>query len=100
MKVYHTSNVIVSLPDTAHSRFHLDFGSGFYLAPLESQAKEYGQRFIRREEPAYMNIYELEVPQNLFTKKVFPAYDGEWLDFITACRKGLEHASKPNPPST
>ena len=58
MTLYHTSNVIVPQPDTVHSRRHLDFGCGFYLTPLESQARDYGQRFIRRGEPAIMNIYE------------------------------------------
>lgn len=24
-------------------------------------------------------------------RKMFPAYDGEWLDFVVACRKGLPH---------
>lgn len=31
MKVYHTSNVIVSRPDVLNSRKHLDFGSTFEL---------------------------------------------------------------------
>lgn len=89
MRVYHTSNVIVSQPDVCHSRKHLDFGIGFYLTPLEQQARDYGQRFIRRGEPAIMNIFDL--PDNIsgISHKVFPSYDGEWLDYITACRKGL-----------
>ena len=89
MRVYHTSNVIVSQPDVCHSRKHLDFGRGFYLTPLEQQARDYGQRFIRRGEPAIMNIFDL--PDNIsgISHKVFPSYDGEWLDYITACRKGL-----------
>lgn len=91
MKVYHTSNISIPFPDTTHSRKHLDFGKGFYLTPLESQARNYGQRFIRRGEPAIMNVYEFSEVNDLFTRKQFPAYDGEWLDFITACRKGLPH---------
>lgn len=89
MRVYHTSNVIVSQPDVCHSRKHLDFGIGFYLTPLEQQARDYGLRFIRRGEPAIMNIFDL--PDNIsgISHKVFPSYDGEWLDYITACRKGL-----------
>ena len=47
MKLYHTSNVAVPEPDILHSRNHLDFWRGFYLTPLESQARNYGQRFIR-----------------------------------------------------
>lgn len=72
MRFYHTSNIIVSAPDVIHSRKHLDFGNGFYLTSIEKQARDYGQRFIRRG-------------------KFFPTYDGEWLDYVAACRKGLPH---------
>ena len=39
-----------------------------------------------------MNVYHF--PDDIVdaTSKVFQAYDGEWLDFITACRKDLPHA--------
>ncbi|MBQ9466028.1 MAG: DUF3990 domain-containing protein [Muribaculaceae bacterium] len=91
MKLYHTSNTIVRVPDISHSRKHLDFGEGFYLTSLESQAIDYGRRFILRGEPAFMNIYYLadEIPNAII--KEFNEYDGQWLDFITACRKGLHH---------
>jgi hypothetical protein len=91
MRVYHTSNVIVYQPDVCHSRKHLDFGMGFYLTPLEQQARDYGQRFIRRGEPAIMNIFDLSDNISGVSRKVFPFYDGEWLDYITACRKGLPY---------
>lgn len=91
MRFYHTSNVIVSEPDVRHSRKHLDFGLGFYLTPLVKQARDYGQRFIRRGEPAILNIYEFSDEIADVSRKVFPAYDGEWLDYVTACRKGLPH---------
>ena len=91
MRIYHTSNVIVSKPDVYHSRQHLDFGMGFYLTPMEQQARDYGQRFIRRGEPAFMNVYDLSDEMIEVTRKTFPSYDGEWLDFISACRKGLPH---------
>lgn len=91
MRFYHTSNVIISEPDVCHSRKHLDFGMGFYLTPLEQQAREYGQRFIRRGEPAILNIFELSDDISNVSRKVFPSYDGEWLDYVTACRKGLPH---------
>ena len=31
MKLYHSSNVSVEIPDIVHSRDYLDFGKGFYL---------------------------------------------------------------------
>lgn len=91
MRYYHTSTIIVSQPDICHSRKHLDFGIGFYLTPLEKQARDYGQRFIRRGEAAIMNIYEFSDEIIGAKRKVFSAYDGEWLDYVTACRKGLPH---------
>ena len=91
MRFYHTSNVVVSEPDVCHSRKHLDFGLGFYLTPLEKQARDYGLRFIRRGEPAIMNVFEFSDNIAGVNRKVFPAYDGEWLDYVAACRKGLLH---------
>ena len=91
MKLFHTSNVVVRTPDVAYSRNHLDFGRGFYLTSLKSQAENYGQRFLRRGEEAYLNVYELDEALNGFTRIVFEAYDGKWLDFVTACRKGQPH---------
>lgn len=91
MKIYHTSNLVVSEPDVYHSRGHLDFGEGMYLTFLEKQARDYGQRFIRRGEPAIMNIYEFSDEIIGFKRKFFPEYDGEWLDYVAACRKGLPH---------
>ena len=38
-----------------------------------------------------MNIYELSAEMSDTSRKVFSAYDGDWLDYITACRKGLPH---------
>lgn len=90
MILYHTSYTEIPHPDLLHSRPRLDFGVGFYLTPLRAQAERYGERFIRRGQKAIMNIYEFEECPGC-TRKVFSAYDGEWLDYITACRKGLPH---------
>ena len=91
MILYHTSTQIIEHPDVLHSRKHLDFGQGFYLTTLREQAERYGERFIRRGESAVMNIYEMDVVSSPFTCKHFDHYDGEWLDFVTACRKGEPH---------
>ena len=90
MILYHTSYTEIRQPDIQHSRPRLDFGTGFYLTPLRIQAERYGERFSRRGMKAIMNIYELDdCPE--CSRKVFATYNGEWLDFITACRKGLPH---------
>ncbi len=41
MRLYHSSNMRVELPDTQHSRKYLDFGRGFYLTSFYEQAVRY-----------------------------------------------------------
>ncbi len=86
--VYHTSNVCIEFPDTAHSRKRLDFGQGFYLTTLREQAQRYAERFVRRHETAWLNIYHLSVDESRWRVKRFDAYDEEWLDFVMCCRQG------------
>lgn len=79
------------MPDVCHSRMHLDFGKGFYTTPLEHQALRYADRFTRRGGKAVLNIYEFDMDIIGLTYKRFEAYNGEWLDYVTACRKGVPH---------
>lgn len=88
MKLYHSSNTAIERPDTKHSRDYLDFGKGFYLTSLESQAIKYGNRFIRREEDAWLNIYEFEFDAAKWKHLQFDCYNREWLDFVSKCRAG------------
>lgn len=90
MKLYHTSNLIVERPDVYHSRDFLDFGKGFYLTSLEDQAISYGNRFIRREADAWLNIYELDFKPEEWKILQFEHYNMEWLAFVTRCRKGVD----------
>lgn len=39
MRVYHGSYVELAKPDIIHSRKKVDFGVGFYVTPIEEQAK-------------------------------------------------------------
>ena len=88
MKLYHSSTQTVEHPDTHHSRDYIDFGKGFYLTSIYDQAIKYGQRFIRRNRPAWLNTYEFA--ENVEGWKVlrFEFYDKAWLDFISKCRAG------------
>ena len=93
MRVYHASDVSVERPDVSHSRNYLDFGKGFYVTTLRGQAQRYALRFVLRGRAAYLNEYDLN--DGLYTgfpKKEFPSYDEEWLDFVSACRKGLDES--------
>lgn len=93
MILYHTSNIEIQNTDLLHSRSKLDFGKGFYLTPLRIQAEKYGERFLRRGIKAMLNIFSLDDERENCTYKVFNSYDGEWLDFVMACRKGLPHVT-------
>lgn len=88
MKLYHSSNTSVERPDTIHSRDYLDFGKGFYLTSLHEQAVKYAQRFIRRNQKAWINSYELIYDPAKWKVLQFEAYDKAWLDFVSKCRAG------------
>ena len=90
MKLYHSSNVIVELPDTQHSRLYLDFGRGFYLTSLNDQAERYALRFKRRGQHAWLNTYEFACDDSLWSIKRFDSYDKQWLDFVAQCRDGKD----------
>ena len=91
MTLYHTSQIEVPHPDVTFSRRHLDFGRGFYLTKLEKQARNYGNRFLRQELPAVMNVYHIDDDIPAATHKQFLAYDEEWLEFINLCRHEQPH---------
>ena len=73
MRIFHTSNLIVSKPDVYHSREHLDFGEGMYLTYQEKQARDYGQRFIRRGE-ATVNCFHSLFPYSTHTLPILNEY--------------------------
>lgn len=88
MKLYHSSNISIETPDTIHSRDYLDFGKGFYLTSLHEQAVKYAQRFIRRQQNAWLNTYEFFFDPSEWKVLKFDAYDKDWLDFVSKCRAG------------
>ena len=91
MILYHTSTIEIIKPDIRYSRSNLDFGKGFYLTFIRSQSERYGERFKSQGETAIMNIYEFDDIRPNFTHKIFPEYNGEWLDFVALCRKGINN---------
>lgn len=87
MLVYHTSDVMLTAPDTVHSRRNLDFGKGFYTTRLKEQAVKYGERFLVLGKDAYLHTFEY-TPCLSMRIKIFDSYDEEWLRFVCSCRKG------------
>lgn len=91
MKLYHSSNVVVEHPDILHSRKYLDFGRGFYLTSIYEQAVRYAQRFKRRGQEAWLNVYEFSMNEETKWKILrFDSYDKQWLDFVAQCRDGQD----------
>lgn len=91
MKLYHSSNVVVEHPDILHSRKYLDFGRGFYLTSIYEQAVRYAQRFKRRGQEAWLNVYDFSMnEESKWNILRFDSYDKQWLDFVAQCRDGQD----------
>lgn len=91
MILYHGSPVQVPKPDVFHSRKKLDFGAGFYTTSYRDQACRWADRFARRGKPAILNSYRFD--ETVLTQARvlrFDDYDEPWLDFVTACRSGID----------
>ena len=93
MILYHTSDRRIEHPDVSFSRAYLDFGKGFYTTPNRGQAEKYARRFFKEERPAFLNTFELDDNCEECTQHKFAEYDGDWLDYVVACRKELQHAT-------
>jgi len=93
MVLYHGSHICIEKPDLSFSRHRTDFGKGFYLTPLKTQAVSWAQRFLRERGSAVISAYLFlqdagdTLPTNVNVLE-FDAHSVEWLDFVTACRLG------------
>ena len=93
MILYHGSYTAIEKPDLSFSRLHTDFGRGFYLTPLKTQAVIWVQRFLHEHSMAVVSVYEfLSKPNKKLPEGVkvleFNTHNLKWLSFITACRLG------------
>ena len=85
--IYHGSNVEVSQPRILQNGFYKDFGYGFYCTNIEKQAKRWA---ITRKGDSVVNKYTYEESAVLKVLR-FEEMTDEWLDFIVACRQGIDH---------
>lgn len=94
MTLYHGSDQEVSMPLAKVGRKNLDFGRGFYVTRLETQALDWAKVIAGRKGRRVVPV----VSEYRFDRtgafrdgvrfKVFEAYDLEWLDYVVDCRKG------------
>lgn len=92
MIVYHGGTDSIERPDIGVGRAELDFGKGFYVTDIRSQAESWAMRVAdRRQLPPILNVYEMDVEAILknYRCRVFNEYDKDWLDFIAGNRRGM-----------
>lgn len=87
MEIYHGSNINIEAPQIKITGYYKDFGFGFYCTLLEKQACRWALTRLSRH---VVNIYEYKENASL-RKLTFGTMTEEWLDFIVACRRGIQH---------
>lgn len=92
MTLYHGSYAAVSQPQASHGRRNLDFGRGFYLTSLRSQAERWAQLVTERKTRngiPQLNVYHFDEALASQSRWLhFEEYNLEWLDYVVACRAG------------
>jgi len=94
MTLYHGSYLTVETPDLSFSRLRTDFGKGFYLTPIKTQAISWAERFRKEHGKAVISSYSFlskageKLSDNIRILE-FDNHNREWLEFITNCRLGL-----------
>ena len=92
MKLYHGSNIAIDEIDLSKSKPFKDFGRGFYLSDIESQAQEMARFKVSLFDGEPMVIafeFDKEAIYDAGLKiKVFEDYSEEWLDFVISNREG------------
>lgn len=90
--LYHGSYTSVEKPLAKTGRDNLDFGKGFYLTQLRTQAEAWAHviagRRGRQQQPV-LNVYSFdETKMEGFRYKRFDHYDLDWLAYVIDCRQG------------
>ncbi|MCH5346993.1 MAG: DUF3990 domain-containing protein [Muribaculaceae bacterium] len=91
MEVYHGGTEIIDSPKIDVGRPNLDFGPGFYVTTLYSQAKAWSQKIgDERNVKPIINKYEFNKDKSIETFRylIFPEYNEAWLQFVCDCRLG------------
>lgn len=93
-KVYHGAAQEVKAPLVHVGRENLDFGKGFYVTDIRSQAKTWAEikSHYLLDGIGYINEYLFDFDNAIlnYSYKRFEKYDGEWLHFIVDSRDGLK----------
>ena len=94
IRVYHGSNVAIEKPLVGIGRPYLDFGTGFYVTNMITQAKTWAgikaRLFEQSEGTVSLYDFDLDDAKAEYRFHKFGHYDREWLHFIVSCRRGGE----------
>jgi hypothetical protein len=90
MKVYHGSYMKVVTIDLAKCQLRKDFGRGFYVTNLRSQAEYWAKRMGKREHTegviSEFDFREYVISDQKLKYLHFEGYTEDWLDFIVLNR--------------
>lgn len=91
--LFHGSYTEVNTPIVKLGRNKVDFGQGFYLTKLQTQAESWAKVIAERRKraQAVVSTFSLDIEgakANNYRIKTFEAYDLEWLDYVIDCRRG------------
>jgi len=92
--LFHGSYTEVSSPLVKLGRAKVDFGQGFYLTMLQTQAEAWAKTISERRKTgtqAVVSIFSLDmegIKADNYRIKTFEAYNLEWLEYVIDCRKG------------
>ena len=90
MRVYHGSDTLISVIDLQKCKPNRDFGRGFYVTKLYSQAEDMAIRITKRSEKTpIVTEYEFDeyaYEDNDLKVLRFDSYNEIWLDFVVLNR--------------
>lgn len=93
-KVYHGATQEIKNPLVNVGRDNLDFGKGFYVTDIKSQARTWAmvKSSYQMDASGYINgyLFDFENAISEFRYKKFERYDSEWLHFIVDSRDGIK----------
>jgi hypothetical protein len=86
MRVFHGSYTAVNEIDLTKGRSNLDFGKGFYVTNIRSQAEYWATRTGRFHNTdgivSEFEFYERAFTDTMYKSLRFTEYDERWLDFV------------------
>ena len=87
IKLFHGSNMKVSVPDLLHSKPYKDFGRGFYLSADKQQALNMASQKVKQTQTGNAEVSEFLFDDSYMKNGelrvlVFPDYCEEWALFV------------------